>query len=524
VLETLPLRVDSVETQEREARSTWLSTYLAVIGAGMFLALAGFGIASLAKPFPLAFAALICVAVAILTRPIAGVYLIVFLSVMGDGSTMNWYPFNFNFSSGRSILFISNGVTFSPLELCIALTVVSWFAHAFGARDWQLKGRPLLRPMVVFAALLVLGLMYGLGTGGNITVAMWEIRPLLYMIAIFVLASNLLTRTEHYVRLAWVLVLAISIQNVFAIGYYFSLTALQKDTLEGLTEHPSSLLYNYLFLMALALCVLRGCSGRARVLLLLATVPTIFVFVLSQRRAAFVALLAGFIVFAIVLCFRRRNAFLVLAPLVLILTVGYTAAFWNAKDGVGFGAVAIKSIVAPDSVTEKDASSDLYRKTENYDLVYTAHHAPLTGVGFGKPFYRPIPLPDISFDVFYEYIPHNSILWIWLKTGYFGFVTLLFVIAAAIRAGTRAAMRLPSGNSLAVTVAALSFIVMFVTFAFVDMAWGAQTCVILGVCLATCGNIRRLAEDSGEIDVGPLVTDFEALDEIVESGVEPSRV
>ena len=99
---------------------------------------------------------------------------------------------------------------------------------------------------------------------------------------------------------------------------------------------------------------------------------------------------------------------------------------------MGFGAIAIKSVIAPGALSKEDESSDLYRRIENYDLVYTAHAKPLTGVGFGKPFYRPVPLPDISFDVFYQYIPHNSILWIWLKTGYLGFVALLFVIAATL--------------------------------------------------------------------------------------------
>ena len=42
---------------------------------------------------------------------------------------------------------------------------------------------------------------------------------------------------------------------------------------------------------------------------------------------------------------------------------------------------------------------------------------PITGLGFGQRFYRPFPLPDISFFPFYEYMPHNSVLWIWIKTG-----------------------------------------------------------------------------------------------------------
>ena len=60
--------------------------------------------------------------------------------------------------------------------------------------------------------------------------------------------------------------------------------------LECLTEHPTSMLYAWVILLALAVCVLRGCSRWARFLLLLAAIPTVWVFVLSERRAALVGL------------------------------------------------------------------------------------------------------------------------------------------------------------------------------------------------------------------------------------------
>ena len=226
----------------------------------------------------------------------------------------------------------------------------------------------------------------------------------------------------------------------------------------------------------------------------LAAVPSAVVFVLSERRAAFVALAAGFVVFAIVLFWRRRKAFLVVVPIVAVLTVGYSAAFWNSTEGVGFGARAVKSVIAPNETSARDTSSDAYRVIENHDLAFTIHQEPLMGVGFGKTFYRPWPLPDISFFVFYEYVPHNSVLWIWLNMGYVGFVVLLFLIAAALRAGTRASLRLPTGDALAVTVGALAFIVMFFVFAFVDIAWDPRCCLFLAVCMATCANILRLSQ------------------------------
>ena len=487
----LPVRIDSVRSQQKELRWASWSGYLAVVGVGLLVGVAGLGYP---QPFAVALGVLLCIAVAIVVRPITGVFFVAFFTVLGDASTMEPYPFISNFSGRGSWLFVSDKLTFSPLELCIALTFVGWFVQAAGARDWRLAGRPLLRPILVFGAFVFFGLVYGLGVGGgNLTAAFWEVRPLLYLIAVFVLASNLITSRAQYVGLAWVVVAAISIQSVFALKYYLALPPDELEQLEGLTDHPASLIYAWVLLVVLALWTLPRTTLRARLLVSIAALPTTMVFIVSQRRAAIIGLGAGFFVFVLILFFRRRKAFMVIVPIALVLTVGYTAAFWNTTDGVGFGAQAIKSVVAPDSVSVKDASSDLYRNIENYDLAYTIRAEPLTGVGFGKPFYRPAELPNISFFAFYEYIPHNSVLWIWLKVGFFGFVALLFALAVVLRAGVRAALSIPSGDALAITIGALAFVVMFVTFAFVDIAWVPQSCVFLGICMATCANMARMA-------------------------------
>lgn len=502
---TIPIRVDSVRDQEREQQLTWLAGYLAVIGAGLLIAMSSFG--NLADPFALAFAALACIVVAIAMRPVGGVYLIVFFAVLGDGATMQAYPFTINFSSPQSMLYILDSLTFTPLELCIGITLISWFAHLAGARDWHLRGRPLLWPMLIFGGLVVFGLLYGVGARtGDRNIAIWELRPVLYVVAVFLLVSNLFTRTAQYVKLAWAVVAAITIQNLFAIKAYYGFSPAEREALEGLTDHPLSLFYAWVFLLAMALFLFRNTTRTARILVLLACIPSAWVFVLSQRRAAAVALVAGFALFALIMFFRRRRAAMVLIPVALLVVAGYTAAFWSTTDGIGFGAQAIKTVIAPGEVAEEDAASNLYRDIENYNLVYTIRAEPLFGVGFGDEFYQPNKLPDISFFVFYEYIPHNSLLWIWLKMGYAGIVVLLFTLAAALRAGTRAALRLPSGNTLAVTVAAMAFVVMFMVFAYVDIVWKAQSGVFLGVCLATCANILRLAQN--ELARGELLDDL----------------
>ncbi len=90
---------------------------------------------------------------------------------------------------------------------------------------------------------------------------------------------------------------------------------------------------------------------------------------------------------------------------------------------------AVKTVIAPGQLSLEDQSSDLYRQIEAYDIWYTIRSNELFGVGFGQQFLRPWQLPDISFFVFWEYMPHNSILWIWMKMGIGGFMAMLYLIA-----------------------------------------------------------------------------------------------
>ena len=62
---------------------------------------------------------------------------------------------------------------------------------------------------------------------------------------------------------------------------------------------------------------------------------------------------------------------------------------------MAFPAQAIKGVVVPDSQSEEDKASNFYREIEAFNLQFTMRAEPL-GVGFGKPFYRPAPMPDIS--------------------------------------------------------------------------------------------------------------------------------
>jgi O-antigen ligase len=157
---------------------------------------------------------------------------------------------------------------------------------------------------------------------------------------------------------------------------------------------------------------------------------------------------------------------------------------------LGLPAQSIKSAIAPEQLSAADMSSNFYRQVETYNLVETIRQNPVLGRGFGQKFLQVYPLPYIPF-VWAEYIPHNSVLWIWMNTGAGGFIAMLYLFGAGISVGARATMRMRSRHGAALALTATLYLVMYPIYAYVDIAWDTASMVYLGAALAIVGNIAR---------------------------------
>jgi O-antigen ligase len=242
-----------------------------------------------------------------------------------------------------------------------------------------------------------------------------------------------------------------------------------------------------------------------------ALVPCGWMFVLSQRRAAVIALMIGVLMVAVLIYPRRRFVAVSFTLVLIVFGTAYTAAFWNTTDGIGFGAQAIKGVIAPEQQSLEDQSSDLYRLVEAYDVWYTIRSNELFGVGFGQQFLRPAALPDISFFVFWQYIPHQSLLWIWMKMGIGGFIAMLYLMARTIHHGVRNAIRIQSPNLTSVVIASVAYVPMYVVYCYVDIGWDARSTVFLAMAIAICADLARSvtpAEDEAA-EESPVTEDLE---------------
>ncbi len=420
---------------------------------------------------------------AILYQPRYGIYLILFLSLVGDKGLVPTYPFQLDFSSRESLLYLGRGLIFSPLEFYLVLTLVSWLIRDLTLHKLRFYRGELFWPVMTFMAFVVYGLAYGLGRGGNVNVGLWEARAIFYLPLMLVLTSNLMTKRSHIIVMMSMVMIALFIEGLIGVSYYFTTLRFNPGINSAeIMEHSAAIHMDTVFVLGLALWMFRG-SLKARLLMFVVVIPVLFTFIVIQRRAAILALMFALICMAFLLYRVNRRAFWITIPAALLLFSLYLAIFWNDAGMLGLPARALKSQFLPQQASLRDQSSDAYRRTENYDVYYTIRKAPLTGIGFGQMFNMVVPLPDISFFIWYQYITHNSIGWLWMKTGIGGFVALLFLVGIAIMNSLRALFRMPDGTMRAVVLTAVLYIIMHFIYAYVDMSWESQSMAYVGAMM-----------------------------------------
>jgi hypothetical protein len=479
----------TVGAQARRSVASWWIWFMCIAGVSVLVCAR----MVLRGPDP-AMIAWLCYAagiVAIFYRPRFGVYLIVGWTLAADATLMWWYPFTKNLSSVESLMYVSKGVIFSPLESYVVLTYIAWLGRGLIQRKFNGRGGPLFWPAMVFAGFITFGLIYGQMHGGNLNVALWEVRSMYMLPAFLILVTNLIETPAQASRLIWIATIALLVKSIFGVLYVAIDLQFNIHEVESIADHEFSIHLNSLVVLALAAWMYRASLLRRAILTVLLPIVLFGIFA-NQRRAAFAALAVALLLMAVMLFIQYRRLFWAIAPVAVVVAGVYLGAFWNSSGTLGMPARAIKSVIAPSSVSARDAASDVYRILENIDTMFTIKSAPLTGIGFGNKFYRIVPLADISFFVFYQYITHNSIMWVWMQIGAGGFFAMLYLIGAAVMQGARLTLQMPGGDLSAIALAATVYIVMHFVYAYVDMSWDASNMIYIGVMMGLVNCLKHI--------------------------------
>jgi hypothetical protein len=383
------------------------------------------------------------------------------------------------------------GVIFSPLELLLILSFVIWLGRGIATRGLNFEGGRLKVQVLLFTAAVTFGMIYGIAKGGPFNVALWESRYLYYAIICYFLATNTLRTRKHLVILLGIFLTA---NTLFAIeGMYRRLALIDTHIITSAPEfwfwHEDVVFLGSAILYVLAVMVYGG-SRWVRWLGPAVIAVAGFTLLASERRAGYIAIMIAFLAYAIVFLGTNRKAFFSVVIPIMVCGAIYLPLFWNASGPLAQPARAVRSLRDPDP---RDAQSNLSRELELINVRATIKNNPLFGVGFGREFEQVVAIPDISFFVFWNIEPHHNVLWVWLKTGAFGFAIFLALMGSAIALAAHHVKTLKDPLLRTAALLSIAAVVSTLVFSYVDLGLtSGRVTVFLGTFLGVVAILDRL--------------------------------
>jgi hypothetical protein len=429
--------------------------------------------------------------------PVRGVY-VLFAAAVVQETTLPAVPYGDDI--GSHIPFFEDfttwthvkGLSFTLAELFMVLVVVIWLIKGIAHRNLRFDPGTLMRPLGLYSAMVLFAELHGLSSGGDFRLSLWEIRSQAYMLIAYILACNLIDKRRAIDALLWSLMVGAGIKGIQGTWrLYISLQG-NVHSVESLFPHEQSYFFNA-FLCYLPISLLYGGPPRLKKVML-ALLPFVIISSLAnQRRAAILALcVAYFVILAVTAVAqpaRRRVVVRIAFVLALILPPYYV--YYSTKSGLlSEPARAIASAFSPDP---RDASSNLYRVNEDKDILATMRTSPIYGYGFGKPMFTPYSLADIStVYIFWNIMPHDSILWVWMRLGTVGYLFFWLLIGAAVLQATSFAVRLRDPWLQGVALLILTLILQEVVVGYLDLQWtNYRNLITIGVVFALLGKLSQ---------------------------------
>lgn len=386
----------------------------------------------------------------------------------------------------------------TPMELHLLFILFVWIVLlALGRREF-VRNIMVKIPATLFFLTLIGTVVHGvLIRGGDPIIALWESRALAYLGIMLILVPQFVRSEKQLKNLIWVCIIGISFKALqgtiryaslgFSFGYW-------PNIYETLTNHEDPVFFVTLFVLAMGFALFGVRSRQQRGLLYL--LPLLVLgFIAAQRRATYASMAATLIAFVAILPAPQLRSFARVSSVVAIVFGIYLAVFWNSQTRAGAIAQQFKATFTdePGIRGQKDIESTFYRKLETYNLSYTFLQSPAIGIGFGQPFETPARLWNLGVNKLGKYLPHNQVIWIFVKMGVTGAFFFWFFFNSFAFHGAATLSRIKSPYLKAVcamcTVAIVNQLV--VSFADMQLTW-YRNLIYLGTLMALVPTLERL--------------------------------
>ena len=322
----------------------------------------------------------------------------------------------------------------SPMELHLIFLVVVWALTIIFRSHKPLQRATVWQLGLVFLSWLLIGYLYGSGTGGNAVIALWELRGFFYLLIMYFFVPQIIQTPEQVRNVLWVSIAGISFK-AFEGAYRMVSMGFSLGGHDALLNHEDPVFMITLIILWFGLIVFHVHSRQRKALAWLFPILLIGYYA-ANRRAAYASLGVSLITFLILLPRPALVRILKYAAGGIVIFAIYGAAFWGSNSRFAAPINQIRSGFVDDEATlgERNYYSNLYRKLEDYNLAFTIRSTPLMGIGFGTKYDQPLALVAINYSL-RDYMAHNNILWLMVKVGGIGFfIFWFFMDGFALRA------------------------------------------------------------------------------------------
>jgi hypothetical protein len=406
-----------------------------------------------------------------------------------------------------------SGFTPLPLPIMAADIVVAPALLALSLRALARSGPfyrgALFGPVMLLAGAVPVALAYGVFHQTGITQfnpnAAWaEGRSFVQLACVYLLAANVINSRRRVVQTVWIFIIAVTLKGVQGTQNFIIERQLQLS-LEAITGHEDVVFFGTFFLLFAAMNAYGGDKRQNRLMLL--ALPVIGVTELATaRRNAFIILAVGLILLGISLWRFKTSLFNKSLPAVLIVLSVYTIAFWDNTEGtLGQPIRAFKSQIG--YASERDRLSDYWRILENQNIDLNIKANPILGIGLGRPyaFYIEEPSLDATGFVYWDYITHDAIMWVWMKMGLYGFITFWYLCGSAMVYGLVTFKRLSDGYLRAIALTIVALVAMQVVFSYTDLGLTySRSMIFLGCMLGLLVRLQEFEAPASAVAASPV--------------------
>lgn len=403
------------------------------------------------------------------------------------------------------------GLPINLFDLTVALAGAFSLVQAVFGRRVALKAGTLIGPMLFYLAFVGMNFFRGWADGSDHTIMLQEVRSQVYLLVAYLMALNSCKDDRAIGKVYWITALCIGLKGIlYTYRRYVTLNGAPLSD-QGVGSHEEVFFFNCFVGLLLTLWICRAQPKLQKTMWIL--LPMVVLGFLATNRRAGTAGLILSLPLLVMIAYRtiphRRTVAAIVGLATVTLGPIYYQTFKFSPSSIAQPARALRSHFQPDA---RDEASNAYRDAENANIMATIKESfstTLTGYGYGKPFLKVVPMAYIgNIYEWWDILPHNQVLWMWMRTGLIGLAAFFTIVSIAIVNACQI-LRRTRGVSIdmqAMAIWQIGILVMLVVAGLYDLQLSNyRNMVFTGILL---GMLEAIRQRSAVLD-NPIVAELQ---------------